>query len=82
MRVNDKRLSFCKLPPEAGNREVWHAVCIIARRSPQGQIKSEGENENEKDSGKKGIEAEQREAVEGQPWQAVDRSSEKAVSEL
>jgi len=34
-------------------------------RSPRGQIKSEGENENEKDSGKKGIEAEHREAIEG-----------------
>jgi hypothetical protein len=34
-------------------------------RSPTGQIEIEGENENEKDTGKKGIEAEHREAVEG-----------------
>jgi hypothetical protein len=67
---------------QPAKRAVWHSVCIIGRRSPRGQIKSEGENENEKDSSKKGIEAEQREAVDGQCWQAVGyRSSEKAVIE-
>ena len=61
-------------------REVWHGVCILVVRSPRGQIKSEGDNENEKDSSKKGIETEQREAVEGQPGQAVDYATEAPVS--
>jgi len=56
-------------------------MCTLVVRSPRGQIKSEGENENEKDSGKKGIEAEQREAVDrpGKQGQAVDHSAEAPV---
>jgi hypothetical protein len=45
------------------------------KHSPTGQFKFEGEK-NEKDTGKKGIEAEHREAVERQPGQAVDHAPE------
>jgi hypothetical protein len=49
-------------------------MCPTSGRSPIGQIKSEGETENEKDSSKKGIEAGQREAVE----EARDRCAAEA----
>jgi hypothetical protein len=39
-------------------------VCNTHWQSPSGQFKIEGENENEKESSEKGIEAGQRQAVE------------------
>ena len=45
----------------------------------EGNSKFEGDNENEKDTGEKGIEAGKREAFEGQPGQAVDHSPEAPV---
>jgi hypothetical protein len=39
-------------------------MCTWDQHSPSGRFKIEGENENEKESSEKGIEAGQREAVE------------------
>jgi hypothetical protein len=56
------------------SRSIWHGMCKITRHKPNRAIEIEGEK-NEKDTGKKGIEAEHREAIEGQPGQTVDHAS-------
>ena len=56
-------------------RVIWHGMCNMTRHKPNRAIEIEGEK-NEKDTGKKGIEAEHREAIEGQPGQTVDHAPE------
>jgi hypothetical protein len=71
----DKRLYVSPLGDNGGHGVIWHDVCNTTGISPTGQFKFEGEK-NEKDTGKKGIEAEHREAIEGQPGQALDHAPE------
>jgi hypothetical protein len=52
---------------------IWRCVCNLTKHKPKRAIQDRG-RKNEKDTGKKGIEAEHREAVEGQPGQTVDHT--------